>query len=219
MRNVQPSALESAGALSALVRSEDAGASDWREALPVLAGTMVRLREVRTEDAATLLEMMGETEVAKFMATPPGTVEAFERFIAWARRERRAGSLACFAVVPYGSDEPVGLFQVRLLDSARGTAEWGFAIGSRFWRCGFYADGAPLIVDFAFSVLGVRRLVARAAVANARGNRALRKMGAVREEILRGSFLKDGEYLDQAVWAISAPEWGLGRDSRTLRLH
>jgi RimJ/RimL family protein N-acetyltransferase len=219
MQNLQPSAAESRAGLSGLVRAEDLGPSDWRAALPVLAGRMVRLREVRPEDAPALLEMMGEAEVAKFMATPPGTVEGFERFIAWARRERRAGSLACFTVVPYGTDEPAGLFQVRLLDDGCGTAEWGFAIGSRFWSSGFYADGAPLIVDFAFNALGVRRLVARAAVANARGNGALRKMGAVREEVLRGSLLKDGEYLDQAIWAISAPEWSLGRDSRILRLH
>lgn len=219
MQNPQSSAAESVGGRPSPVRRVDPGSSDWRHALPVLSGAMVRLREVRPEDAPHLLAMMGDAQVARFMTTPPGTVEGFERFIAWARRERRAGSLACFVVIPHGTDEPAGLFQIRLLDDRRGTAEWGFAIGSRFWSSGFYADGAPLIVDFVFSALGVRRLVARAAIANGRGNGALRKMGAVREEILRGSLLKDGEYLDQAVWTISAPEWALGRDSRILRLH
>jgi ribosomal-protein-alanine N-acetyltransferase len=219
MQNLQSSVAESPSARPAPVRPGNPGGSEWRHALPVLSGAMVRLREVQAEDAPLLVEMMGEAQVARFMSTPPGTVEDFERFIAWARRERHAGSLACFVIVPHGTDEPVGLFQVRLLDDRRGTAEWGFAIGSRFWSSGFYADGAPLIVDFVFGALGVRRLVARAALANGRGNGALQKMGAVREEILRGSLLKDGEYLDQAVWTISAPEWSLGRDSRILRLH
>ncbi len=219
MQNLQPSASESAVGLSALVGPGDPGASDWRHDLPVLAGTMVRLREVRAEDAPMLMEMMGESRVARFMTSPPGTVEGFERFIEWARRQRRAGGLACFAVVPHGTEEPVGLFQIRLLDDGGETAEWGFAIGSQYWSSGFYADGAPLIVDFAFRALGVRRLVARAAVANARGNGALRKIGAVREEVLRGSLLKDGEYLDQALWTISALEWTHGRGSRSVRLH
>ena len=52
--------------------------------------------------------------------------------------------------------------------------------------------------------LGVHRLEARAAVKNGRGNGALRKLGAVQEGVLRRSFLKNGEYLDQALVDDSA---------------
>ena len=41
-----------------------------------------------------------------------------------------------------------------------------------------FMDGARMVVDFAVETLGVRRLEARAAVANGRGNGALRKLGA-----------------------------------------
>ena len=68
-------------------------------------------------------------------------------------------------------------------------------------------DGATLIVDFAFEVLGVHRLEARAALKNGRGNGALRKLGAVQEGVLRRSFLRNGEYLDQALWTILQDEW------------
>jgi len=53
----------------------------------------------------------------------------------------------------------------------------------------------------------VHRLEARAAVRNGRGNGALRKIGAVQEGLLRKSFLKDGEYLDQALWTILDEDW------------
>ena len=42
---------------------------------------------------------------------------------------------------------------------------------------------------------------------NGRGNGALQKIGAVREALLRKSFLKDGQYHDQVLWAITADEW------------
>ena len=42
---------------------------------------------------------------------------------------------------------------------------------------------------------------------NGRGNGALRKIGAVQEGVLRKSFLKNGEYLDQALWTILDEEW------------
>ena len=50
-------------------------------------------------------------------------------------------------------------------------------------------------------------LEARACVANGRGNGALRKLGAVQEGVLRRSFLKNGQFLDQMLWSILADEW------------
>jgi len=57
----------------------------------------------------------------------------------------------------------------------------------------------------------VRRLEARSAVVNGRGNGALRKLGAVHEGVLRRSFRKDGKLLDQSLWAILADEWRQAR--------
>ena len=64
-----------------------------------------------------------------------------------------------------------------------------------------------MIVDFSFDVIGTHRLEARAAVLNGRGNGALRKVGAVQEGVLRKSFLRNGEYLDQTLWTILDEDW------------
>jgi ribosomal-protein-alanine N-acetyltransferase len=176
--------------------------SDWKEVLPVLKGKGITLRELRVSDAASLLALLTTEEVTRFISPPPTTLEGFERFIQWAQREREAGRYICFAVVPDGYDTAVGLFQVRQLDPMFGTAEWGFALGSAFWGSGLFVSGAELVIDFAFEVVGVHRMEARAAVDNGRGNAALRKLGAVQEGILRQSFLRNGRYLDQALWAI-----------------
>jgi RimJ/RimL family protein N-acetyltransferase len=181
--------------------------SDWKQALPVLQGKGITLRELRQSDAASLLTLLTSEEVTRFISPPPTTLEGFERFISWASREREAGRYLCFAVVPDGYDTAVGLFQVRQLDPMFGTAEWGFAIGSAFWGTGLFTTGAELVIDFAFEVIGVHRLEARAAVQNGRGNGALRKLGAVQEGILRKSFLRGGKYLDQSLWAILHEDW------------
>jgi ribosomal-protein-serine acetyltransferase len=70
-------------------------------------------------------------------------------------------------------------------------------------------DAARATVEFAFQTIGVHRLEARAAVANGRGNGALAKVGAVKEGVLRRSFLRNGEYLDQALWSIVREDWRL----------
>jgi len=181
--------------------------TDWKTGLPVLTGKNVTLRELRVSDAPSLFAMLTTEEVSRFISPPPTTVEGFERFIMWANRERAAGNYACFAIVPHGMDTAVGLFQVRQLEPGWGTAEWGFAIGSAFWGKGLFTEGAELVLDFVFETIGVHRLEARAALQNGRGNGALRKLGAVQEGVLRRSFLRNGQYMDQALWSILAEDW------------
>jgi RimJ/RimL family protein N-acetyltransferase len=186
--------------------------SDWQQALPVLGGHQVALRELRLSDAASLFAMLTTEEVTRFISPPPTTVEGFERFIAWTLRGRSVGESACFAVTLRGQDTAIGIFQVKQLEANFQTAEWGFAIGSPFWGTGVFQEGASLVLQFAFETLGVHRLEARAAVRNGRGNGALRKMGAVREGVLRASFLRNGEHHDQALWSILAEDWrAMGR--------
>lgn len=193
--------------------------TDWRLHLPVMAGSGVTLRELRTSDAHALLELLGADEVARFISPPPTTVDGFERFIAWAHQERSAGRYVCFAVVPEGMDTAVGLFQIRQLDPDFGTAEWGFALSRAMWGSGVFLAGARLAVDFAFDTLGIYRLEARAAVANGRGNGALAKVGAVKEGVLRQSFLRHGEYHDQALWSIVRDDWRRRRAADLPAIH
>ncbi|HXG87274.1 MAG TPA: GNAT family protein [Vicinamibacterales bacterium] len=181
--------------------------TDWKKGLPVLAANDVTLRELRLEDAPSLLAMLTTEEVSRFISPPPTTVTGFERFIVWANAERQAGRYACFAVVPKGMDTAVGIFQVRQLEPGFGSAEWGFALGSAFWGTGIFTASAQMVLDFAFGVIGVHRLEARAAVRNGRGNGALRKMGATCEGVLRRSFLRNGEYLDQHLYSILDSDW------------
>jgi RimJ/RimL family protein N-acetyltransferase len=181
--------------------------TDWRQSLPVLAGGRVTLRELRRGDAASLVAMLTTPEVARFISPPPTTVEGFERFIDWTHRQRAAGAYVCYAVVPDGMDTAIGIFQVRQLDPSFSTAEWGFAIGSPFWGTGVFVDAAKLVIDFAFRTLDVHRLEARSAAKNGRGNGALQKIGAVAEGVLRKSFLRNGEYLDQILWSVVREDW------------
>lgn len=185
--------------------------SDWRVSLPVLTGAGFVLRELRAEDAPSLLAMLTPDEVSRFISPPPTTVEGFERFIAWTLHERERGNFICYGVVPAGMTTAIGLFQLRSLEPGFGSCEWGFALGSQFWGTGLFADAAKAILNFGVDVVGLQRFEARAAVANGRGNGALRKIGAVQEGVLRRSFLRNGQHHDQVLWGILADDWRLQR--------
>jgi len=221
---LQPALLENPAVTKSHHGIPVGGATDttswnWKQGLPVLTGDTVTLRELRLADAPSLLALITSAEVARFISPPPMTVEGFERFVAWTQRERAAGNYVCFAVVPHGMDTAVGIFQVRRLEPGFDTAEWGFALGSAFWGTGVFVAGARMVIDFAFRTIRTRRLEARAAIQNGRGNGALRKIGATQEAILRKSFLRQGEYMDQALWAIVDEDWQARRTPSIASIH
>jgi RimJ/RimL family protein N-acetyltransferase len=197
--------------------------TNWQYGLPVLHGQQVVLRELRGSDAVSLHGLLTAEEVARFISPPPTTVEGFEKFIAWTLRQRTAGTYVCFAVTIRGYDTAIGIFQIRDLGQGFETAEWGFALGSAFWGTGVFYEGAQLALEFVFETLGVHRLEARAAVLNGRGTGALQKIGAVQEGILRHSLLRNGRYLDQALFALLDGDWrsmrGRTTAGSTVRVH
>lgn len=180
---------------------------DWQFGLPTIPGKKVTLRELRETDAHALLAMLTSEEVAEFVSPLPRTVEGFSSFIAEVQNERLVGNSFCFGIVPDGYDDAMGLFQVRQLEPGFGSAEWGFALGSPFWGTGVFLEGARAVIDFSFGVVGVHRLEARSIASNARGNAALRKVGAMQEGILRRSFQRNGRYFDQILWSILKEDW------------
>jgi RimJ/RimL family protein N-acetyltransferase len=180
----------------------------WRDRVPMMAGKLVSVREVALGDAQPLYEVLArDPRVNHHISPPPPSVGAFQGFVNWSHRERARGQAVCFAVVPHGSDEAVGIFQVRALEPSFFTAEWGFAIGSAFWSTGVFEDAANLVAAFAFTTIKAHRLEGRAASANGRGNGALQKIGASGEGLLRRSFQREGNYHNQFLWALIASEW------------
>jgi RimJ/RimL family protein N-acetyltransferase len=175
---------------------------DWRRRLPVLRDATLTLRPLRVSDAEALLHHVSREEVARHISMPPATVDGFRRFITWTQRQRRRGRHLCFGVVPAGETAVVGVLQLWPVDPAFSTAEWGFVIGNAYWGTGLFGHAARLLVDFAFDVVGVTRLEARAVSTNERGNGVLRKLGATREGTLRQGFRRDGVCIDQVMWSI-----------------
>ena len=188
--------------------------SDKLARLPLLTCRRATLRDLRPADAPALLRLLTTEEVTRFISPPPTSVEGFERFVTWAHAQRAAGHYMCFAVVPHGGETAAGIIQVRQLEEGFGTAEWGFVLGPAFWGTGLFVEAAELVLAFAFDSVGVHRLEARTAVANGRGNGALRKLGARREAILRESFCRGGRHFDQVLWSILDEDWRRAKANR-----
>ena len=146
------------------------------ESLPVLAGDGLRLREVHLSDAAALTALFQKPEVSAYLDPPPGTVEEFGTWINLSQSRRADGRAACYTLIT-GCEEVSGLFMaLRLAEMHR--AEIGFALDPKVWGTGIFMKTMALYLDFLFNEWGVKTLMGKTAIDNARGVGAMRKLGA-----------------------------------------
>ncbi|MBQ00699.1 MAG: hypothetical protein CL477_08435 [Acidobacteria bacterium] len=160
--------------------------------------------------------MLSSAKVEEFISPAPATLDEARAFIDWTHRARRAGRYICFGIVPQGQTDAIGIFQIWPVEQTFRTAEWGFAIGHRYWGSGLFIECARLVADFAFETLGTARIEGRAAIENERGNAALRKLGAEPEGLLRRCFeCSGGVVRDHILWALLDDDWRRVRPTLT----
>ena len=179
----------------------------WTNSLPTLQTPVATLRGLVPGDAESLFSLLTTKPVAQFILPPPDSVERFGLFIEWTYRQQALGRHMCFGIVPAGHDHAVGLIQVRRETSESPNAEWGFVMNDRFWGKGIFLACSDLVLSYLFETAGVHRLEARTIAANVRATKALQKLGAVKEGVLRQAFCREGEYYDQELWSILSDEW------------
>jgi len=178
----------------------------WTDRVPVLRGDLTTLREVAASDVHTLFTLFSDPAVTAYMAPPPPTLAKFAGFVEWSHQQRAEGHGVCFGIVPDGMTVAVGILQVRL-EPTLSDAEWGFVLSTHFWSTGVFADAANVLIDFAFTTMGVERLEARIALRNGRAHAAMQKIGA-RFDATLPSLSPQGNRRDpESVWMLRQHDW------------
>jgi len=195
------------------------GVSTWRNALPMLSGRTVTLREPVAEDLPALVSLLSLGDATRFSIDEPVSEVAIQELIERAARDRANGVAAVWAITLAATGAVVGLIQVRQLDPSFEAAEWECTLLPSARGTGAFVEAARLAGSFAFGTLNTHRLEARVLLQSGRGNGALRKLGAVQEGVLRRSVRYAGEYFDQVLWSMLKEDWGDHWVSTAPRVH
>jgi RimJ/RimL family protein N-acetyltransferase len=194
--------------------------ANWRDVLPALSGSAVMLREPVVADALALLTALPGGGLQEIVADPPpASVTGLEAFIERVQRQRRAGTLACWALVPSDGEVPVGLIGLRALDHAATLVEGVAVLADEFRGTALFQGAARLALAFAFDRMGVHRIEFRVDVQNGRGNGALRKLGALQEGVLRRARITGSEAHDQVLWAMLSSDWSAPHCTHSASIH
>lgn len=149
------------------------------------------------------------------------TEQAIELALESALVSREAGTELPFAIIDRTSGRVAGTTRLGDLDANNRNVEIGWTwMAPAFWGQGINQACKLLLLQYSFEELGVIRVQFSASGSNLRSQRALEKIGAVREGVLRRhrvDVTDGGTVHDNVFYSILEEEWPLVKE-RLLRI-
>ncbi len=160
-----------------------------------------QLRQWSINDLENLVKNANNFKIAKFMtdAFPhPYTNENGKAFIEFATKD---DPIHIFAIDING-EVSGGIGIHPQTDIHRKNAELGYWLAEKYWRNGIITKAISEMVKFAFDTYDIERIFARPFGNNIPSQRVLEKSGFILEGKFEKTLFKNGEYLDELIYAI-----------------
>lgn len=163
------------------------------------------LRPWATTDKDSLLKYANNFNIARFMtdAFPhPYTADNADQFL-----ERVCAATPTNVLAIDIDGEAVGSIGVfPQADIVRLNAELGYWLGEPFWGHGIMPRAVALMIEYAFSTFpNITRIYARPYSNNPASRRVLEKAGFILEAHIKDNIIKNGEVLDELIFAVRRP--------------
>ena len=181
------------------------------EIAPVtLTGRVVRLEPLSEQHAPDLTVAAHDERIWRYMlyAYP----EDEEKMLAWVRdilTRQAAGADLAFAVIHLASGRAIGATRyLEIRPPHRSLEVGGTWYATEFQRTAVNSECKYLLLKHAFETLGCIRVQFKADARNLRSLRAIERLGAAREGVLRNHYiLADGGFRDSVYYSILDREW------------
>jgi len=163
--------------------------------------TDFKLRPWKLEDLDSLVKHANNISIAKFMTDGfphPYTIENGKAFISFATKDT---PVHIFAIDVNG--QAVGGIGIHpQSDIHKMNAELGYWLAEPFWGQGIITRAIKEIIDLAFKTYDIDRVFARPFGTNKVSQRVLEKCGFILEARFEKTLFKNGEYLDELIYAV-----------------
>ena len=175
-----------------------------------LVGRTVRLVPLSEAHVPGLARVGLDESIWRLMRYGEMRTEAdIHRFVMGLLKKQAAGTDLPFAVILILSGEPIGCTRYMDIDHDDRSMEIGGTwYGTSYQGSGVNAECKYLLLSHAFDDLGCIRVHFKTDLRNVRSQRAIEKLGAVREGLVRNHvILPDGYIRSSVIYSILAEEW------------
>ena len=170
-----------------------------------LEGELVALGPPRRDLLPTYRRWHNDVATTRTYAlTQPTTIEQEEDLLATLTG---ASDMVIFTIYDRGAWRPIGTTYLTDIDHRHGSAEFGILIGeARDRGQGYGAEATRLMLDFAFSALGLHSVMLTVYEYNLAGRRVYEKSGFREVGRRRQSHWLGGHWWDEIIMDCLAPE-------------
>jgi len=180
-----------------------------------LTGTHVRLEPLRREHASELFPVAHDDDIWRLMLVPmPRDVGELERWIDAALQEQILGNQVAFLTRRASDGAPIGSTRFLHIDRGNKTAEIGWTfLGREARRTVANTEAKYLQLRHLFEDLGAHRVWLQTDKLNERSQRAMERLGAIKEGEHRDDRIShDGRIRTSVVYGITRADWPSVRD-------
>ena len=183
--------------------------TQWLQHPLVLKGRMVQLRPVEEETLDELFKVGRDRELWLLTSVDHSDPAIFYPNFKTALHDREHGKAYPFLVCLGDGGRVIGTTRLLDIQPHDMKVEIGVTwIASEFWGSGVNTECKQLLLEYCFEVLGVNRVQFRTKADNARSRRALEKIGAMFEGVMRKDKIEsNGNPRDTALYSIVREDW------------
>ncbi|WP_159107456.1 GNAT family N-acetyltransferase [Azospirillum sp. B506] len=187
------------------------GAEPWPDSV---AAPRLLLRAFRHEDVADFVPLIGDWQVARWLARVPHPYTAADghEWVELAARDRAAHAALAFLAVRTEDGAPLGATGLHLDRDRPGSAEIGYWVGTPYHRAGYGLEMVTAMLDVGFNRLGLSRIWAAADPDNLPSRSLLLKAGFRQRGERRYDFAARGRSVLAPYFEITAAEWPARRE-------
>jgi RimJ/RimL family protein N-acetyltransferase/nitroimidazol reductase NimA-like FMN-containing flavoprotein (pyridoxamine 5'-phosphate oxidase superfamily) len=183
--------------------------SPWHAAVP-MRGRHVLLEQLAPSHVDGLFATLADDEVWRHLPhVRPQTREDMATHVTTALRGQWLGERVAWVQRDPASGAVIGMTSYHDIEPERGSLGIGHTmLGRRWWGTGVNIESKLLLLERAFDVLGAERVFWYTDIRNERSQRAIARLGASRDGVLRRHRLRpDGTWRDSVLFAMTADEW------------
>jgi RimJ/RimL family protein N-acetyltransferase len=192
----------------------------WLQHPLVLKGRMVELRPVEEENLNELFNVGRDREIWRLTSVDYSDPAIFYPNFKAALHEREHGKAYPFLVCQREGGRVIGTTRLLDIHPHDKKVEIGVTwIASEFWGSGINTECKQLLLEYCFETLGANRVQFRAKADNSRSRRALEKIGATFEGVMRKDKIEpSGNSRDTAFYSVVCEEWPSVKSRLTVQL-
>lgn len=179
-----------------------------------LTGPVISLIPLQLEHVVSFLKYSAEPSLWEWWQRPPPVNEAAMRVeVGLALSQQAAGERLAFTIRNNASGELIGSTSFMRIEPKHRSAEIGGSwIGLPFHRSGVNREAKELLLRHAFGEMKMTRVAFQTDELNVRSRRAIEKLGAKFEGVLRQNrVVWNGRVRSSAIYSILKSEWVPGK--------